>query len=324
LAKAADLILIAPATANTISKLACGAADSLLAAIVLASRAKVVVCPAMNCQMYRHPATQANLARLQEYGYRVVTPETGDLACGVSGPGRLPDWEVIREALLASLAPQDLAGRRILVTAGPTREPLDPVRYLTNRSSGKMGYALARTAQRRGAQVTLVSGPTPLPPPPGVDFRPVTTAAEMHETVLGLADTMSVVIKAAAVADYRPAAVEKDKIKKQAPGISVNLVRNPDILSELGQLKKRRPELLLVGFAAESRDGEVEGRRKLAEKNCDLMVVNDITAADAGFDVDTNRVVVLDASGGRQELPLLSKEEVADRIWDRVAALLRH
>jgi phosphopantothenoylcysteine decarboxylase / phosphopantothenate---cysteine ligase len=323
LARESDLILVAPATASTIARLAHGLADDLLSTVVLATRAKVIVCPAMNSRMYTHPATQANLDRLTTYGYEVLTPTSGPLACGEDGPGRLPDWDEVREKLLAALSARDLDGQRVLITAGPTHEPLDPVRYLGNRSSGKMGYALARTARRRGATVTLVSGPAHLPAPPGVELVRIRTAAEMHQEVMGRAAEMAVVIKAAAVSDFRPAVREKQKIKKTTVAPDLTLTANQDILAELGKQRTHQDDLpLLVGFAAESRDHLAAGRQKLRAKNLDLLAVNDILAEDAGFGVDTNRILLIDRTETHQELPLLSKEETADLIWDRVVRLL--
>lgn len=320
LAAEADAVLIAPATAHTIARLAHGLADDLLTTTVLAAAGKpVVVCPAMNSGMFTHPATQDNLRRLRELGYIVVEPDSGVLACGEEGPGRLPEWDVVRETLLSCFAPDDLQNQHILVTAGPTREPLDPARYLSNRSSGKMGYALARTARRRGAQVSLISGPVALEPPPGVELFRVNTAREMHEQVMRLRDQASIIIKAAAVADFRPARSETRKIKKSSGPQSIDLVANVDILAELG--RKRRPGQILVGFAAESHDHESEGARKLHDKNLDLIVVNDICGRETGFDADTNQVTLIDKSG-KVELPLLSKEQTAERIWDHVVSLL--
>lgn len=319
LGRDADLVLVAPATANTLARLAHGLADDLLATAVLAASGKpVLLCPAMNSAMYSHLATRENLDRLRTLGYHLIEPDCGRLACGEEGPGRLPEWDRVREELLRALAPQDLAGRRILITAGPTREPIDPARYLSNRSSGKMGYALARTARRRGAAVTLVSGPVALPPPPGVEVIRVETAAKMHDAVMGARDQAAVVVKAAAVADFRPAHCAEHKIKKQGASLSLELAHTTDILAELG--RSRRPGQLLVGFAAESGSLETEGRRKLREKNLDLVVVNDITRPDAGFEVETNQVLLVDRDGCRA-LPLLSKEETADAIWDHVLGL---
>ena len=314
-----DVIVVAPATAQTMARLANGMADSLLASVILAARIPVLVCPAMNSAMLAHPATQENITRLRGFGYHLVEPASGALACGESGAGRLPDWDVGREALLSVFAPQDLNGRRVLITAGPTREPIDPARYISNRSSGKMGYALARTARRRGAEVTLISGPVSLPAPPGVKLIRVTTAEEMAVLVAQQAGSAEVIVKSAAVADFRPAAYQEQKIKKRQAGLALELVKNTDILMELG--RKRRPGQLLVGFAAESGDHEAEGRRKLTEKNLDLIVVNDILGKQTGFDVETNQVTLIDKADSLV-LPLLSKEDTADRIWDKVVALL--
>ncbi|MFZ5775308.1 MAG: bifunctional phosphopantothenoylcysteine decarboxylase/phosphopantothenate--cysteine ligase CoaBC [Thermodesulfobacteriota bacterium] len=322
LARWADLVLVAPATADTIARLAHGRADDLLATVILAATAPVLVCPAMNSAMYRHPATQANLATLQGYGYRVVPPECGSMACGEEGPGRLAEWASARQAIGAALLPQDLAGLQVVVTAGPTQEPIDPARFLSNRSSGKMGYALAAAARQRGATVTLISGPSPLSPPPGAEFVPVTTAMQMQAAVLSRIDQADVIIKAAAVADFRPSQTLDHKAKKGEIKTSLPMTANPDILKELGQMKKQRDRFpLLVGFAAETRDHQAEGARKLQEKNLDLMVINDIAASDSGFGVDTNRVTLLDRESAVQELPLLDKEEVAHRILERVAAM---
>ena len=314
-----DVIVVAPATAQTMARLAAGMADNLLASVILAATIPVLVCPAMNSAMLAHAATQENIVRLRGFGYHLVEPASGSLACGESGAGRLPDWDVGREALLSVFAPQDLNGRRVLITAGPTREPIDPARYISNRSSGKMGYALARTARRRGAEVTLISGPVSLPAPPGVKLIRVTTAEEMAVLVAQQAGSAEVIVKSAAVADFRPAAYQEQKIKKRQAGLALELVKNTDILMELG--RKRRPGQLLVGFAAESGDHEAEGRRKLTEKNLDLIVVNDILGKQTGFDVETNQVTLIDKADSLV-LPLLSKEDTADRIWDKVVALL--
>jgi phosphopantothenoylcysteine decarboxylase/phosphopantothenate--cysteine ligase len=324
LATAADLLLIAPATAQTIARLAHGLADDLLSALALATRAPVIICPAMNSNMYLHAATQDNLARLRTYGYRVVEPECGSLACNTEGPGRLVDWRIVKETIHAALAPQDLAGRKVLITAGPTREPLDPVRYLGNRSTGRMGYALAATARRRGAEVTLVSGPVTLPAPPGVELVRVTTAGEMAQEVLARQAGMVVIVKAAAVSDFRPAVCAAEKLKKSDGGLTLELAANQDILQTLGESKKAAAATvpILVGFAAESRDFLAEGWRKLRAKNLDLLALNDISATDAGFAVETNRITLLDREGGAEKFPLLSKERTADLIWNRVVKLL--
>ena len=321
LARDADLILVAPATAHTIARLAGGLADDLLTTSVLAAAGKpVVICPAMNSAMYLHQATRDNILRLRQLGYLVVEPGCGRLACGEEGQGRLPEWECVREQLLACCTEQDLAGKKVLVTAGPTREDIDPARYISNRSSGKMGFAVARTARRRGAEVTLVTGPVDLDDPPYIKVVRVTSAREMRSAVLRCREEADVIVKAAAVADFRPAQSATHKVKKQTAPPVIDLVGNEDILAELGEGK--RDDQLLVGFAAESRDLENEGRRKLRQKNLDLVVVNDISRSDAGFAADTNQVLLIDRSGCRS-LPLMSKEETADLIWDHIAGLLQ-
>ncbi len=321
LSREADVILVAPATAQTITRLACGMADNLLATLILAARIPVVVCPAMNSAMLAHPATQENIRRLQQFGYHLVQSASGLLACGEVGDGRLPDWDGAREALLALFEPNDLQGLKVLITAGPTREPLDPVRFLSNRSSGKMGFALARTARRRGAEVTLVTGPVSLSDPPDMEVIRVTTALEMEEMVMQRAAGAQVIIKSAAVADFKPAAYQTHKIKKTTQGLHLDLEKNTDILATLG--KKRLQGQVLVGFAAESRDHAGEGLRKLKEKNLDLIVVNDILGAETGFDVETNQGTLIDRKGS-VALPLLTKEATANRIWDKVVTLIPH
>ena len=319
LSREADALVIAPASAQTIARLAAGMADNLLSTVVLAARIPVLVCPAMNAAMYHHPATQKNIRRLRQFGYRVLQPGSGELACGEVGDGRLPEWDDAREALLSIFAPSDLRGLKVLVTAGPTREAIDPVRYLSNRSSGKMGFALARTAMRRGASVTLVAGPVSLPDPPGMEVIRVQSAREMAECVFARAEQSRVIVKAAAVADFMVDAPAEHKVKKSDDGLQLDLVKNIDILAELGSRKKARQ--ILVGFAAESRDHQQEGMRKLQEKNLDLIVVNDILGSQSGFDVDTNQVTLIDRNGSH-EVPLMSKEDTADQIWDAVRAML--
>ena len=317
----ADLFLIAPATARTLAKLALGLADDFLANIFLASRCPALVAPAMDADMYQHAAVQANLARLRERGVQVVGPGVGELASGLVGPGRLADLPEILAAVEALLARAgDLAGEVVLVTAGPTREPIDPVRYLSNRSSGKMGYAVADAALARGARVVLVSGPTALAAPPGAELVPVETAQEMYEAVLSRLDEATVVIKAAAVADYRPAQAASRKLKKAAGVPEVHLEPTPDILAEVGRRKGRR---VLVGFAAETEDLVANARAKLERKHLDLVVANEVGRPGAGFETDTNAVKILDASGQAEDVPVQSKRAVADRVLDRVAALLR-
>ena len=319
LPRTTDVVLVAPSTAQTIARLAHGMADDLLSTAVLACTAPVVICPAMNSNMLAHPATQRNIDILKELGYFVVEPASGLLACGDEGAGRLPEWDGVREILLSLFAGDELAGQKVLITAGPTREPLDPARYLSNRSSGKMGYALARTARRRGAHVTLISGPVQLDPPPGVDIVQVLTAREMEKAVREHAGIASVIVKAAAVADFRPKNVSEQKIKKAGADLNLELTANPDILADLG--RKRKDNQILVGFAAESSNHEAEGLRKLKDKNVDLMVVNDILGEKTGFDVDTNQVTLI-SQDGAERLELMSKEETANCIWDRVVSLL--
>jgi phosphopantothenoylcysteine decarboxylase/phosphopantothenate--cysteine ligase len=320
LAREADLVVIAPATAHTIARLAHGLADDLLACTVLATRAQVLVCPAMNSQMYSHPAVLENIEKLKGLGYQVLVPESGRMACREEGPGRLPEWELAREVMLLSLAIPDLAGEKILITAGPTREPLDPARFLSNRSSGKMGYSLARTARRRGAEVTLISGPTALPLPPDVRCVWVETAREMGEAVLAHCHQASVIVKAAAVSDFRPVVQSAEKVKKEKADLSLSLEQTTDILKELGKLKKKAG-FLLVGFAAESRNHAAEGEKKLKNKNLDLIAINDIGSAHTGFEADTNQVTLLDQDG-INPLPLVTKEQTADLIWDHVVRML--
>ena len=320
LAREADAILVAPASAQTLARLAHGLTDDLLATVILASRAPVLICPAMNSQMYTHAATRANLETLRGYGYHVLQPASGLLACREQGQGRLAEWEAVWPRLMRLLTPQDLAGIKIVVTAGPTREAIDPARFLSNRSSGKMGYALAEAAMLRGAEVVLVSGPTTLPAPAGVRLVPVISALEMYEAVLAEATDARVVIKAAAVADYRPAEVFTDKVKKDQIDLSLRLCANPDILLELG--RRKRPGQILVGFAAETRDLEAAGRKKLAAKNLDLIAVNNVNADNTGFEADTNQLLLLRADGGSELMPLARKSVVAAMLLDRVAALL--
>lgn len=315
----ADLLLVAPATANILGKFANGLADDLLTNLFLAARVPILIAPAMDTHMWQHPAVQENVRRLRERGVRFVGPEIGELASGLFGPGRLAEVSEIVRAVEAILSPQDLSGEVVLVTAGPTREPLDPIRYVSNRSSGRMGYAIAEVAFARGAKVILVSGPTALKPPSGLEVIFVQTAEEMREAVLKFLPEATVVIKAAAVADYRPARVLPSKLKKTGEPISLELVPTPDILEELGRKKEGR---ILVGFAAETEAVIERAREKLLKKNLDLVVANDVTKEGAGFGSETNLVTILDREGNVEELPLLSKAEVAHRILDRVVALL--
>lgn len=315
----ADLILIAPASANTIAKLAHGLADDLLSTTVLASRCPVIVCPAMNPQMYKHPATQANLERLREYGYRIVDPESGVVACKQEGQGRLADWETVREFIAFALVKQDFAGERLVVTAGPTREALDPARFLSNRSSGKMGYAVARMARRRGAEVVLISGPTSLKAPVGVQKKAVISAVEMQETVMTEAANATIIIKSAAVSDFKPQTYVEQKVKKDNADLIIKLDTNPDILKGLGHVKKKGQ--ILVGFAAESENHEVAGRKKLESKNLDMIAINDISASNTGFESDTNQLFVL-SHDKMTPLPLTTKEKTANLLLDQIQNLV--
>ncbi len=314
----ADLVLVAPASANVIAKMANGIADDMLTTTVLACRCPKLVAPAMNTGMYENPATQANLARLREYGVEVIDPACGRLACGAVGPGKMPEPQQLLEHIQRHLACQkDMAGLHLLVTAGPTREALDPVRFITNHSTGRMGYELARAAMLRGAQVTLVSGPTALEPPPFVELVRVESAQQMHDAVMAAAPAQDVIIKAAAVADYRPAHTAGEKIKKSGADLTLELTRTPDILAELGAA--RRPGQFLCGFAMETRDLLDNARAKLEKKGADMIVANSLREAGAGFGGATNHVTLVEPTGCT-ELPLAGKDEVAHRILDRILA----
>ena len=321
LARWAELLLIAPATANVIAKLAHGIADDQLTTYALAHRGPVVVAPAMNTQMLLHPTVGENLKKLQARGVDVIEPDAGLLACGDEGAGRMPDPPVLIARVRSHFGPRDLEGRAVLVTAGPTREPIDPVRYISNRSSGKMGYALAAAAQRRGARVTLVSGPTMLTVPPGVELRQVTTAAEMRDAVMAAAPSHQIVIKAAAVADYAPLHVAEKKIKKDASGngLTLELKRNPDILAELAASS---PRPFIVAFAAETDQVAENAREKLRRKGEDLIVANDVSQHAIGFDADHNEVLVLGKDGFETRIARAPKAAIADRILDLVVARL--
>jgi phosphopantothenoylcysteine decarboxylase/phosphopantothenate--cysteine ligase len=320
IAERADAVVVAPATANLLAKAAHGLADDFLTTVLLAARGPVLMVPAMDGGMWDHAAVSANVATLRERGVVVLEPDAGALASGLSGKGRLPEVDAIVEALERLLTPaRDLEGERFLVTSGPTREPIDPVRYLSNRSSGKMGHAITTAALRRGAAVTLISGPTALTPPPGATFVPVQTAEEMREAALQHLGSATVVIKAAAVADYRVASPAGQKIKsKKDEGLTLDLVPNPDILRELAARKGRT---FLVGFAAETNDLRRNAQTKLTAKGIDLLVANDVSRKGIGFEADDNQVVLLDRWGGEIELPMMSKIAVADAILDRVLAL---
>ncbi|TMA77770.1 MAG: bifunctional phosphopantothenoylcysteine decarboxylase/phosphopantothenate--cysteine ligase CoaBC [Deltaproteobacteria bacterium] len=318
IADTADALLIAPATANVIAKLATGIADDLLTTVVLATRAPVLVAPAMNVHMWENATVQANVARLRDAGHVVIEPASGALACGYEGAGRLPEPDVLVEEVAVAVTEKTLAGRRVLVTAGPTWEALDPVRHVANRSSGKMGFAVARAARRRGARVTLVTGPTALADLRGVECVHVTSAREMEKAALHHAAAADCVVMAAAVGDYRPLEAARHKIKRGRGDLEIRLTPNPDILAKIGALPGQR---VIVGFAAETRDLVANARRKLQAKGVHLMVANDVTAPDAGFDVDTNIVTLIDRSGRVERFEKMSKDEVAGVILDRVRDL---
>lgn len=322
LARAADLVVIAPATADLLARAAHGHADDLLTAALLATPARVLVVPAMNDRMWGHPQVTRNVAHLRELGYHVLDPDTGDLAVGEgSGPGRMPEPETIMHHVARLLeAPSPLMGRRIVVTAGPTREALDPVRFLSNRSSGKMGVAIAEAAWRRGAAVHLIAGPLGIAVPPMLDVERVEGAVEMKDAVARALATADVLVMAAAPADFRPATILGSKMKKAQAPPAIALAQSPDILLETAP--ERRPGTIVVGFALETDDAVANGRQKLAAKALDLIVVNDAREAGAGFEGDTNRVTILAADGTLDALPLLRKRDVADAILDRVEALL--
>ena len=319
LAERADVVVIAPATADAIAKLAAGIADEMLFSTVLATRAPVILAPAMDVGMWQNSITQENLTKLRSRGFTIVGPGYGRLASGLVGMGRLIENEEILGTIYHVLGRKgDLAEKQIVVSAGGTQEPIDLVRYIGNRSSGKMGYAIAEAARDRGAVVTLVTGPTALPAPPGVDVMPVQTAEQMRDAVLKATAAADVLIMAAAVADYRPVTVAEGKIKREADTLNLELVKTSDILGEV------KGDIIKVGFAAESGDLVARATEKLKKKQLDLIVVNDITAKDSGFDTDTNRVTFIDRDGKAEQLPLMLKSEVAHKILDRVVALLAH
>ena len=323
LADWADLILLAPATANTIGKIASGIADNMITTVLLAATSPVWIAPAMNVHMYDHPAVKKNLSILAEFGYQFIEPSEGYLACGYVGKGRLEEPEKIVELVqqfFTNQAHKNLKGKTVVVTAGPTREKIDPVRFISNHSTGKMGYALAEEAKKQGAHVVLVSGPVELPAPLGLDVVKVESAEEMYNAVLKYYDTADVVIKTAAVADYRPKITYDHKVKKQAGDSSIELERTKDILLELGKRKKNQ---VLVGFAAETENIEEYARKKLTAKNADMIVANNVKAEGAGFGTDTNIVTLFKRSGSVLDLPLMSKSEVAKRIIGEITFLLK-
>jgi phosphopantothenoylcysteine decarboxylase / phosphopantothenate---cysteine ligase len=318
LADSADLFVIAPATANVIGKIAAGIADDLLTTVLMATQAPVLIAPAMNIHMYENPILQENIRKLRRLGYHFMEPAEGYLACGYEGKGRLPEPEQILEEIRRLLKKKDLVGERLLITAGPNREPLDPVRYLSNRSSGKMGYALARAGLRRGAEVLLISGPTELEPPAGARLISVTTAAEMRGAVLEELPSCTAVIMAAAVSDYRPVDFANKKMKRGKGPIELRLEPNPDILKEIGARKNGK---MVVGFAAETEDLVANAEKKLRDKNLDMIVANNVSETGAGFDVDTNVATILDRNGAVRSLPLMSKDELAEQIFDHLLTL---
>ena len=319
IAKKADVVMIAPASANVIGKLANGLADDMLTTTVMACRCQKILAPAMNTAMYENPVVQDNIRRLQTYGYEVITPASGYLACGDTGAGKMPEPETLLEYILREAAFQkDLAGKKLLVTAGPTQEAIDPVRCLTNHSSGKMGYAIAKMAMLRGAEVTLVSGPTAIEPPLFVKVVPVTSARDMFEAVTGLSDEQDIIIKAAAVADYRPKQVSEDKVKKKDDQASIELERTDDILKYLGQHKKQGQ--FLCGFSMETRDMLRNSRAKLEKKHLDMVAANNLKVEGAGFQGDTN-VLTLITQDEEVSLPLMSKEDAANVILDKILSI---
>lgn len=339
LAETAELLAIIPATAHTIAKLAHGMADNMLTAVALATRAPLLLAPAMYKDMYTHPATQANLSLLHQRGAYIVEPEVGRLASGALGPGRLPETDVLLGAISMVLGKDgDLAGRRVIITAGGTQEPVDPVRYLGNRSSGKMGYSLAAEARDRGAHVILISGPATLPVPYGVELYRVETAQQMRDTVYRFIADADALVMSAAVADFRPAQPAAQKIKKDSSELknltnggelSIPLAKNPDILAELASSldeqaasQPRNRRLIRVGFAAETEQLVVHAQEKLRKKQLDLLIANDVSRSDSGFGTDTNKVLIFHAHGAMEDLPVMSKSSVATAIWDRIVSLL--
>ena len=318
IAKQADVVMIAPASANVIGKLAHGIADDMLTTTIMACKCKKIVSPAMNTNMYENPIVQDNLAILQHYGYEVIEPASGYLACGDTGAGKMPEPEMLLDYILREIAEKDLLGRKVLVTAGPTQEAIDPVRYITNHSSGKMGYALAKAAMLRGADVTLVSGPCAIEPPPFVKLVPVVTAKEMFDAVTSVSFEQDIIIKAAAVADYRPANVYEDKVKKHEEQMSIKLEKTDDILGYLGE--HRLPGQFLCGFSMETQNMLGNSRAKLGKKHLDMVAANNLKVAGAGFQGDTN-VLTLITQDEDVSLQLMSKEDAANVILDKILSI---
>ena len=319
LAKRADVFVIAPATANIIGKAAHGIADDMVSTTLMATRAPIVMAPAMNTNMYENPVVQQNMELLRERGVCFAAPVSGHLACGDTGSGKLADPADIVRVIEDALTPKDLSGLSVLVTAGPTREAMDPVRFLSNHSTGKMGYAIAERARARGARVTLVSGPVALTPPEGVEVVPITSALDMYDAVLSRLPRLDWVIKAAAVGDYRPATCADDKLKKKQDDMSVALVRNPDILKEIGA--RKNDHQTVCGFSMETRDLINNSRAKLEGKNCDMLVANNLRTAGAGFAHDTNVATLLYRDGSAESLDLMAKDSLADIVLDRMLAI---
>ena len=321
LAKKADTFLIVPATANVIGKIAVGIADDMLTTTVMATKAPVIIAPAMNTNMYENPIVQDNIEKLKHFGYEIITPATGMLANGDIGDGRMPEESVLFEAVVKEIAcEKDLAGKKVLISAGATREPIDPVRFITNHSSGKMGYALARAAMHRGAEVTVVAAHTDVEPPLFVNVVPVQTAEEMYDAIVSRAQDYDFVIKAAAVADYTPAVTADNKIKKKDGDMSIPLVRTKDILKALGENK--RPGQILCGFSMETENVLENSRKKLESKQCDMICANSLKSAGAGFGTDTN-IVTLITKNSEESLELMSKEQVAHKILDKLLAIVQ-
>lgn len=318
LADFADVFVVAPATGNVIGKIASGIADDLLTTAIMAQNKPTLICPAMNDKMLANPVVQDNIRKLRQFGYTVMESGVGELACKTSGSGRLPEIPEIVEAVASILTPKDFAGERVLITAGPTEEPLDPVRFITNLSSGKMGYALALAAHQRGAQVTLISGPTKLSPPPVKEIIFVRTALEMYHAVMDHYSKATVIIKAAAVADYRPVTFASEKIKKDKGLTGIELTRNPDIIAAIGAKKKKG---ILVGFAMETQDLLANARQKLLKKNMDMIVANSLREAGAGFQTDTNIITIIDRNGKTVALDKMTKRNAAHRILDHIRSL---
>jgi phosphopantothenoylcysteine decarboxylase/phosphopantothenate--cysteine ligase len=314
-AKDADAVIVAPATANIIGKIAGGIADDALTTFLLAVTAPVLICPSMNTDMYQSTSVQRNLSILEKDGHIILKPDSGELACGVTGPGRLPEPEEILDRLIKGMWPQDLSGKRILVTAGPTQEPMDPVRFLSNPSSGKMGFAIARAAEHRGAHVTLISGPTSLQDPCNVKVIRIQTAAQLASAAFENFPHADIIIKSAAVSDYRPREVVSEKMKKKKDEMVLNLVRNQDILAEMGQRKESR---FLVGFAAETEALDQHATEKLQIKNLDMIVGNIVKGEDSAFGSDTNKVTLYYRDGTQEALPVMDKEGLAHKLLDRI------